>query len=179
DGQKHDLVFAEGPVVTCNGVVLWSDITFTGVKKGPHGGLRAGNIMRFDPRSGEVSVFRSPSGMSNGLRIDRDCNLLAAEGADYGGQRITRTDMKTGRAEIVAGLYQGRPFNAPNDITTDSKGRIYFSDPRYLELPSGGLGACSRQGCSAVVCPGRGGPWHDLTRPSCASGCCWRASEAD
>jgi gluconolactonase len=40
--------------------------------------------------------------------------------------------MKTGRAEIVAGLYEGRPFNSLNDITIDSKGRIYFSDPRYL-----------------------------------------------
>ena len=29
DGEKHDLVFAEGPVVTCDGMVLWSDITFT------------------------------------------------------------------------------------------------------------------------------------------------------
>ena len=132
DGEKNDLIFAEGPVVTCDGLVLWSDITFTAAKPGPHGGLRAGNIMRFDPKSGEVSVFRSPSGMSNGLRIDRDCNLLAAEGADYGGRRITRTDLKTGRAEVVAGLYQGRPFNSPNDITSDSKGRIYFSDPRYL-----------------------------------------------
>lgn len=132
DGDKHDLIFAEGPVVTCDGVVLWSDITFTHVKKGPHGGLRAGNIMRYEPKTGAVSVFRSPSGMSNGLRIDLECNLLAAEGADHGGRRITRTDLKTGRAEIVAGLYQGRPFNAPNDITIDSKGRIYVSDPRYL-----------------------------------------------
>lgn len=132
DGAQHDLIFAEGPVVTCDGVVLWSDITFTNAKPGKHGGLRAGNIMRYDPRTKEVSVFRSPSGMSNGLRIDLDCNLLAAEGADYGGRRLTRTDMKTGRAEIVAGLYQGRPFNALNDITIDSKGRIYFSDPRYL-----------------------------------------------
>lgn len=132
DGNAHDLIFAEGPVVTCDGQVLWSDITFTNAKKGPHGGLRAGNIMRYDPKTGTVSVFRSPSGMSNGLRIDLQCNLLAAEGADYGGRRITRTDLKTGRAEIVAGLYQGRPFNAPNDITIDSKGRIYFSDPRYL-----------------------------------------------
>ena len=132
DGAEHDLVFAEGPVVTCDNQVLWSDITFTLVKKGAHGGLRAGNIMRYDPASGAVSVFRSPSGMSNGLRIDLDCNLLAAEGADYGGRRITRTDLETGRAEIVAGLYNGRPFNAPNDITIDSKGRIYFSDPRYL-----------------------------------------------
>ncbi|MCS6779300.1 MAG: hypothetical protein NZ555_06325 [Geminicoccaceae bacterium] len=120
DGDAHDLIFAEGPVVTCDGRVLWSDITFTHQKKGPRGGLRAGNIMQFDPRTGAVSVFRSPSGMSNGLRIDLDCNLLVAEGADYGGRRITRTDLKTGRAEIVAGTYQGRPFNAPNDITIDS-----------------------------------------------------------
>ena len=132
DGDAHDLVFAEGPVVTCDSVVLWSDITFTNAKAGAHGGLRAGHIMRYDPQSGAVSVFRSPSGMSNGLRIDLDCNLLAAEGADHGGRRITRTDLKTGRAEIVAALYDGRPFNAPNDITIDSRRRIYFSDPRYL-----------------------------------------------
>jgi gluconolactonase len=29
-------------------------------------------------------------------------------------------------------LFEGKPFNAPNDITIDEKGRIYFSDPRYL-----------------------------------------------
>ena len=132
DGEKHDLVFAEGPVVTCDGMILWSDITFTSGPKGKFGGLRAGHIMQYNPASEEVSVFRSPSGMSNGLRIDLNCNLLAAEGADYGGRRLTRTDLKTGRAEIVTGLYQGRPYNALNDIAIDSKGRIYFSDPRYL-----------------------------------------------
>ncbi|BCX19336.1 MAG: hypothetical protein KatS3mg117_3018 [Geminicoccaceae bacterium] len=132
DDDRHDLIFAEGPVVTCDGQVLRSDITFTTAEKGPHGGLRAGNIMRYDPRTGAVSVFRSPSGMSNGLRIALTCNLLAAEGADHGGRRITRTDPKTGRAEIVAGLYQGRPFNAPDDVTIDSKRRISFSDPRHL-----------------------------------------------
>ena len=40
--------------------------------------------------------------------------------------------MKTGKSYIVAGLFEGKPFNAPNDITIDEKGRIYFSDPRYL-----------------------------------------------
>ena len=45
---------------------------------------------------------------------------------------MTRTDLATGKAEIIAGLYKGRPFNAPNDISIDEKGRIYFSDPRYL-----------------------------------------------
>ena len=45
---------------------------------------------------------------------------------------MTRTDLATGKAEIIAGLYEGLPFNAPNDISIDEKGRIYFSDPRYL-----------------------------------------------
>jgi gluconolactonase len=40
--------------------------------------------------------------------------------------------MKTGKSYIIAGMYDGNPFNAPNDITIDEKGRIYFSDPRYL-----------------------------------------------
>ena len=132
DGDEHDLIFAEGPVVTCDGMVMWSDITFTTAKPAKHGGLRAGNIMRYDPASGAVTVYRSPSGMSNGLRIDLDCNLLAAEGADHGGRRLTRTDLETGRAEVVTGLFDGKPYNALNDIAIDSKGRIYFSDPRYL-----------------------------------------------
>ena len=57
--------------------------------------------------------------------------MIVAEGADYGGRRVTKTDMKTGKSYILAGLYEGRPFNSPNDITIDEKGRIYFSDPRY------------------------------------------------
>ena len=40
--------------------------------------------------------------------------------------------MTTGKSYIVAGYYPGRRFNAPNDIAIDTKGRIYFSDPRYL-----------------------------------------------
>ncbi len=32
---------------------------------------------------------------------------------------------------MLADHYEGLRFNAPNDSTIDSKGRIYFSDPRY------------------------------------------------
>ena len=45
---------------------------------------------------------------------------------------LIKTDMKTGKSYIIAGLYEGKPFNALNDITIDEKGRIYFTDPRYL-----------------------------------------------
>jgi gluconolactonase len=126
------LVLTEGVAVAPDGMVYFSDITFSHVSREKLGRLEAGHIWRFDPNTGKTSIFRSPSGMSNGLKFDADGNLLAAEGADFGGRRVTRTDMRTGKSTIVAGLFEGRPFNAPNDITLDEKGRIYFSDPRYL-----------------------------------------------
>ncbi len=132
DGTAHDLVFTEGPAVACDGSVFFSDITWSHGPRGPSGGFRAGNILRFDPTSGAVSVFRSPSGMANGLEIDARCGLLAAEGADRGGRRITRTDLATGRAEILADSFGGRPLNSPNDLAVDRLGRIWFTDPRYV-----------------------------------------------
>ena len=119
--------FTEGPAVAPDGSVYFSDITFTGAS-----GMQAGHIWRHDPETGETAVYRSPSGMSNGLKFDAMGRLIACEGADFGGRRVTRTDLTTGKAEIIAGTYKGKKFNAPNDVTLDEKGRIYFSDPRYL-----------------------------------------------
>ena len=70
--------------------------------------------------------------MSNGIKFDAKGDMLVAEGADFGGRRLIRTDMETGKSYIIAGLFEGKSFNACNDITIDEKGRIYFSDPRYL-----------------------------------------------
>lgn len=36
--------------------------------------------------------------------------MINAEGADFGGRRVIRTNMKTGVAAIIAGLCQGKPF---------------------------------------------------------------------
>jgi len=131
-GAKLEKIFegghlTEGVAAAPDGMVYFSDITFTTETK-----MQAGHIMRFDPRTRTVSVYRSPSGMSNGIKFDARGRMVAAEGADYGGRRITRTDMTTGKSEIVAGLFEGRPFFSPNDVAIDEKGRIYFSDPRYL-----------------------------------------------
>ncbi len=132
NGKDLGIIFTEGAAVSCDGKVYFSDITFTAVSKTPRGGLLAGVIWMYDPDTKETQVFRSPSGMSNGIKFDADCNMINAEGADYGGRRIIRTNMQTGVAEVIAGLYDGKPFNAPNDITIDEADRIYFSDPRYL-----------------------------------------------
>src|SRR5206468_8046654 len=39
---------------------------------------------------------------------------------------------KDGTVKTLADKYDGKRFNSPNDLTIDSKGRIYFSDPRYV-----------------------------------------------
>jgi gluconolactonase len=126
------LVLTEGVAVAPDGTVYFSDITFTHVSREKKQPIEAGHIWKLDPKTLKATIFRSPSGMSNGLKFDAEGNLIAAEGADHGGRRITRTDMKTGKSYIIAGEFEGRRFNSPNDITIDEKGRIYFSDPRYL-----------------------------------------------
>ncbi|MEQ1881508.1 MAG: SMP-30/gluconolactonase/LRE family protein [Burkholderiales bacterium] len=138
-GAKLELIFdggcmlTEGVAVGHDGMVYFSDITFTKFCRDPSGKYaQAGNIWKYNPKSGETSIFRSPSGMSNGLKFDRDGNMIAALGADFGGRMLIKTDMKSGKSIILAGLFEGKSFNALNDITIDEKGRIYFTDPRYL-----------------------------------------------
>lgn len=125
-------VLTEGVSVAPDGMVYFSEITFSHVARDDKGVIEAGHIWKYDPTTGKTTIFRSPSGMSNGIKFDASGNMIVAEGADYGGRRVTRTDMKTGKSYIIAGMYEGQPFNSPNDISIDEKGRIYFSDPRYL-----------------------------------------------
>lgn len=125
-------ILTEGVAVAPDGQVYFSEITFSHRSRDNSGTIEAGFIWKFDPSTLKASIFRSPSGMSNGIKFDAAGNMIVAEGADFGGRRVTRTDMKSGKARIIAGLFEGRPLNSPNDITIDEKGRIYFSDPRYV-----------------------------------------------
>jgi gluconolactonase len=129
---EDGLVLTEGVAVAPDGTVYFSDITFTHVSKEKKQPIEAGHIWKLNPKTLKATIFRSPSGMSNGIKFDAEGNMIVAEGADFGGRRLIKTDMKTGKSYILAGLYEGKPFNSPNDITIDEKGRIYFSDPRYL-----------------------------------------------
>ncbi|MBV8617013.1 MAG: SMP-30/gluconolactonase/LRE family protein [Acetobacteraceae bacterium] len=138
-GARLDRVFdgacrlTEGVATSPDGMVYFSDITFTMFCKDPSGKYdQAVNIWRYDPKSRQATIFRSPSGMSNGMKFDAEGNLIIAEGADFGGRRLVKTDMKTGKSYILSGLYNGQPYNALNDLSIDEKGRIYFTDPRYL-----------------------------------------------
>src|SRR5947207_3392939 len=118
------LVLTEGVAVAPDGMVYFSDITFSHVSTDKKGVIEAGHIWKFDPKTKKASIFRSPSGMSNGIKFDAEGNMIVAEGADYGGRRVTRTDMKTGKSYIIAGLFEGRPFNAPNHLAIAEKGHL-------------------------------------------------------
>jgi gluconolactonase len=93
-----------------------------------------GRISRRDA-FGKVEVFRE-SGGANGLLFDREGRLVICEA---GGRRLVRLE-KDGSVTVMADRFDGKRFNSPNDLTIDSRGRIYFSDPRYgsregMEMP--------------------------------------------
>jgi len=141
----------EGPTMAPDGTLYFSDITFTQFE-----GMKAGIIWSYNPETREAKVFRSPSGMANGLSFDNDGNLIVCEGADFGGRRIVKTDMKTGKSIILAGLFNNKPFNSPNDLVIDANGRIYFTDPRYggresIEQPVNGVYRIELDGTVSLI----------------------------
>jgi gluconolactonase len=101
--------FTEGPVWLPSGELIFSDIP-------------ADTIYRADK-----SVFRKPSGKSNGLTLDREGRLIACE---HWNRRVTRTE-KDGIITVLADRYDGKRFNSPNDAVVRSDGTIFFTDPPY------------------------------------------------
>lgn len=77
--------------------------------------------------SGGVSVFRQPSGFANGHTRDREGRLI---GCLHRGRCVIRTELD-GTITELAGHYQGKRLNSPNDVVCKSDGTIWFSDPHY------------------------------------------------
>jgi gluconolactonase len=113
----------EGPAVAPDGSIYFSDIPF---------GKDNGMILHFDPKTKKTEIFTDDSRKSNGLKFDAKGFLIACEGSDLGGRCVSRWDVKTKKRTVIADTYNGKKFNAPNDLVINRKGQIYFSDPRYL-----------------------------------------------
>ena len=110
--------FTEGPCLGPDGCIYFSDI--------------GNRILKYDPETRSTAVFRDPSGRSNGLKFDAAGRLFACEGANTGGNRRISVTEKDGAVKTLADRYAGKRFNSPNDLTLDSKGRVFFTDPRYV-----------------------------------------------
>jgi gluconolactonase len=132
DPRLHDLVapdaaiervagglgFTEGPVWR-RGELLLSDIPNQRIVR-----------WRRLPEGPELTTFAT--GHSNGLTLDRQGRVLAAE---HDGRRVTRI-ADDGSRTVLAERFQGKRLNSPNDIVVKSDGAIYFTDPPYGVRPS-------------------------------------------
>jgi gluconolactonase len=105
--------FVEGPVWKDGVGLLFSDIP-------------ANKIYQWTPGTG-VTVFRSPSGNSNGLTFDAQGRLVMTQ---TGNRRIARID-NTGSETVLAATYNGKKLNSPNDVVVKSDGSIFFTDPPF------------------------------------------------
>jgi gluconolactonase len=107
-------VFTEGP--------LWHPrerhFTFSDV--------RADTMYRWTEAAG-ATVLRRPSGGSNGNTYDRQGRLITCEHAN---RRLSRT-LPDGTIETVAGDYDGKRLNSPNDVICTPSGDLIFTDPPY------------------------------------------------
>ncbi|MDX1925057.1 MAG: SMP-30/gluconolactonase/LRE family protein [Pirellulaceae bacterium] len=132
EGSKLELIYTrqaklnsgltEGPAVAADGSIYFTDMPF---------GTDNGMILRYDPKTNQTTVFTDNSGKSNGLAFLRDGTAVSCDGADGGGRRLVRWNLKTKEGTTLVDRFQGKRFNSPNDLVVDLKGRIYFTDPRY------------------------------------------------
>jgi len=83
--------------------------------------------MRWLEEDGHVSVFRNPSGNSNGNTFDFDGRQLSCE---HGNRRVVRYE-QNGSVTVLADKWKDKPLNAPNDIVVHPDGGIWFTDPGY------------------------------------------------
>jgi gluconolactonase len=112
------LGFTEGPVWR-GGELLFSDIPSKRIVR-----------WRRLPEGPELTTFAT--GTSNGLTLDRQGRVLAAE---HDGRRVTRVG-DDGKRTVLAEQFQGKRLNSPNDIVVRSDGSVYFTDPPYGVQPA-------------------------------------------
>ena len=108
-----DLHFAEGPVWSYDGFLLFSDTVVDKLRK-------------LTPGQGDTEFASRPGGAS-GNAYDTDGRLYTCE---FRQRRVTRTG-KNGKSEVMATQYQGKRLNAPNDIVVRRDGHVYFTDPAF------------------------------------------------
>lgn len=112
--------------------------------------MGTGKVFTWDPATFETECIRYPSNINNGNFIDKDGCLISCEHAT---SLISRR-MPDGRYyQTLATHYDGKQLNSPNDIISDSKGRIWFTDPTYGRTsPVAGIKRDMEMGFQGVYC---------------------------
>jgi len=108
-----DFKFTEGPTCDKDGNVFFTDQ--------PNNRILKWSV------DGKLSTFMQPAGRANGMFFDAQGNLIAC--ADE------KTELWSiapdGKHTVLAKEYEGKKFNAPNDVWVRADGSLYFTDPFY------------------------------------------------
>ena len=107
------LKFGEGPAWSPEGFLLFSDTV-------------TNQLHKFVPGKGD-SVLTEVAGGPIGNAFDAQGRRYTCE---FRERRVTRT-AKNGKVEILASRFEGKRFNAPNDLALRRDGQIYFTDPAF------------------------------------------------
>ena len=69
---------------------------------------------------------------SNGLLVDKNGKLVLCQ---HGNRQMARMNNSINDPQssftTIAGMYDGKRFNSPNDATFNKKGELFFTDPPY------------------------------------------------
>ncbi|MCU0879521.1 MAG: SMP-30/gluconolactonase/LRE family protein [Pirellulaceae bacterium] len=117
-----DFQFTEGPAADGQGNLFLSDV--------------AGNKLYQVDVKGALSVLLDPSNHTNGLMLNAAGKIV---GCEMDG-RLIEVDPATKKVTSLADGYEGKRFNAPNDLVIDKTGGVYFTDPHFrapMPLPQG------------------------------------------
>ena len=111
------LLKPEGELITEGPVWTGEEILFTHIRRS--------RILRYEPKTRAISVWREATNRTNGLCFDAQGRLF---GCSSGGRAIVRFDAD-GKTTVIADRLDGKRLNTPNDLAIDRKGRIWFTNP--------------------------------------------------
>ncbi|MGB8491685.1 MAG: SMP-30/gluconolactonase/LRE family protein [Bacteroidales bacterium] len=120
---KPGLTFSEGPK-WMNGKVYFSNMYFD---QKWNGDPKKSSTVEMDP-DGTYRYITEGKMQTNGLYPYKNGNLVVC---DMMGHRVVEMTTKGQVIKVLADKYDGKSLDGPNDIITDAKGGIYFTDPQF------------------------------------------------
>jgi gluconolactonase len=120
---KPGLTFSEGPK-WMKGKVYFSNMGFD---QGWSAYPDKSAVVELKP-DGSYRNISTGKMVSNGLYPYKNGNLLVC---DMIGHKVIEMTTEGKVVRIVADKYNGKKIDGPNDIITDAKGGIYFTDPQF------------------------------------------------
>lgn len=110
--------FIEGPAADAAGNIYFVDMSTS-------------KLYRIDSH-GALDTVLEKTESGAGLMFDKNGRLFMTQ---FGGAKLVEVDLARRALVTVADSFEGKSFSNCNDLTIDSQGGIYFTDPLYKAPP--------------------------------------------